>query len=411
MRIPALVLAIAVVLPWSAQAQRPNAQDFEMLERGRYLTIAGDCIACHTIPGGIPFAGGRPIQTPFGVLLGPNLTPDIETGIGAWTDDQFARAMQQGIGRAGEHLYPAFPYPYYTRVGRNDVLAIRAYLDTLDPVRNPVRPNQLPFPFDIRASLIAWNRLFFKPGEFRPNPGKTAEWNRGAYLVEGLGHCGACHTPKNVLGGDTNSEYLRGNELQGWFAPSLTSDVRAGLGSWPIEAVVEYLKTGRNEFTASSGPMGEVISYTTSQLTDDDLWAIAAYLKDQPAAGPAAPQPVAAGDATMKLGQAIYVDACAACHTMGGAGIARLFPALKGMPTVQQTDPASLIRVVLQGTRAVATDAAPTGPAMPAFGWKLSDDQAAAVLTYIRNAWGNAAAAVSAGSVASARKNLAEGLE
>ena len=406
MRKPLIAALMLLGLASPALAQRPDVQSFDQRERGRYLATVGDCVACHTVPGGTPYAGGRTIETPFGNLVSPNLTPDPETGLGSWTDDEFVRAMQQGIGRGGEHLYPAFPYPYYTKVNRQDILAIRAYLGGLDPVRNPVERNQLPFPFEMRASLIGWNALFFTPGEFKSHSDKSAEWNRGAYLVEGLGHCGACHTPKNLAGGDETSNYLHGYALQGWFAPNLTGDIRAGLGAWSNEALVEYLKTGRNEFQAASGPMAEVIGYTTSRMSDDDLADIAEYLKDQPTPQRAGPTTFAASDKTMRTGQAIYLDNCAACHTQSGEGIARLFPALKGMPAVQQSDASSLIRVVLQGTRAAATDMAPTGPAMPSFGWRLSDDQVAAVLTYIRNDWGNAAPAVGGSDVGSQRRTL-----
>jgi mono/diheme cytochrome c family protein len=403
----AATLALAA-LAGGARAQHGDPQDFNTIERGRYLVTLGDCVACHTAPGGQPFAGGRAIATPFGTLLSPNLTPDQQTGIGDWTDDQFVRSMQHGLGANGEHLYPAFPYVYYTKVSRQDDLAIRAFLATLPAVRNAVKTNQLPFPFSVRADMIAWDALYFKPGEFQPDPAKSATWNRGAYIVEGLGHCGACHTPKGPLGGDENSRFLQGYNLSGWIAPNLTPDDRRGLGAWPIEAVVEYLKTGRNEFNAASGPMAEVVSYSTSHMTDDDLWSIATYLKDRPGPATAAPARVAGTEPSMKTGAALYADNCAACHTGNGAGIQRLFPALANQPSVQQPDPASLIGVVLRGTRAVATPAAPTGPAMPSFAWKLNDSQVADVLTYIRNSWGNAAPAVAASDVKSARGHLTE---
>ena len=204
-----------------ALAQGIDKQEFEQIELGRYLTIVGDCAACHTLPGsGHDLAGGRAIETPFGKLLAPNITPDPSTGIGAWTDEEFINAMTKGTGRNGEHLYPAMPYTYYTKVTREDALAIRAYLYTVPAVQNSVEPNQLPFPFDILASLIEWDELFFKPGTFQPNPNKSAEWNRGAYLAEGLTHCGLCHTPKNFLGGDKPRGHLQGYALQGGLPPT-----------------------------------------------------------------------------------------------------------------------------------------------------------------------------------------------
>jgi mono/diheme cytochrome c family protein len=387
-----------------------DRQSFDEIARGRYLVRLADCTACHTEPGGKPFAGGRAIETPFGNLLAPNITPDIETGIGGWSDQDFINAMQQGIGRGGSHLYPAMPYPYYTKMSRDDILAIRAYLDVLDPVYHPVHSNQLPFPFDIRWGMTVWNALFFTPGRFEPVSGKPAEWNRGAYLVEGPGHCGACHTAKNVLGGDETSEALQGGTLQGWFMPNLTSDPRHGVGSWSVDDIVAYLKTGHNRVSAATGPMSEVITDSTSELDDSDLRAIAVYLKDVPATSSQA-TPVASTTPAMRAGRAIYVDQCAACHAMSGAGVPDMFPALNGDPVVQARDPTSLIRIVLHGAQSVATDAAPTGPAMPAFGWKLSDAETAAVLTYVRNAWGNAAPAVSADDVGSGRhRQLSQGV-
>jgi mono/diheme cytochrome c family protein len=300
------------------------------------------------------------------------------------------------------------PYGYYTKMSRQDALTIRDYLASLDPVSNPIRANQLPFPFNVRASLIGWKALFFKPGRFQPDPTKPEAWNHGAYLVEALEHCGMCHTAKNSLGGDDQSRALQGGLLQDWYSPNLTGDPRTGLKSWTEEDLVTYLKTGTNRFTAATGPMAEAVEKSTSNLTDGDLHAIAAYLKDLPApAASAAPAPVAAADPAMRAGQAIYVDNCAACHGPAGTGIAGLFPVLQASPSVQSTDPTNLIRIVLRGTRAAVTGFAPTAPAMPALSWKLSDGQIAAVTTYVRNAWGNAAPAVSADQVAKLRQNLA----
>ncbi len=388
-----------------------TGQDFSQIERGRYLAAAGDCAGCHTKPGGKDFAGGLPVETPFGLVISPNITPDNETGIGLWTDDDFVRAMTQGIRRDGAHLFPAMPYVYYTKVSRDDVLAIRAYLATVPAVANGVKADQLPFPLSVRTDMAAWNKLYFTPGAFQPDPNKNAEWNRGAYLVEGLMHCGACHTPKNIAGGDENSERLQGYALQGWFAPDLTTDQRRGIGSWSADDLVAYLKTGHNRFTAATGPMADVVTHSGSKMTDADLHAVAAYLKDQPAPNEKSPPPVATSDPAMKAGAAIYADECSACHAAAGKGIAKLFPALAGSASVQSTDPTSLIRVVLAGTQSVATSGAPTAPSMPAFGQTLDNREAAAVLTYIRNAWGNAATAVSADDVGKHRDSLAKGGE
>jgi len=385
----------------------------DQVERGRYLVTLGDCVACHMSAGGevrgsAGFVGGRPIETPFGSIVTPNITPDPETGIGRWNADQFYRAMHEGRRPNGDRLYPAFPYTYFTRVTREDSDAIFAYLRTLDPVSNAVDRNALPFPLDIRASMIAWNALFFTPGEFRADPARSAEWNRGAYIVEGLAHCGACHTPKNLAGADRDSRRFAGGPLQGWYATNITTDDRTGLGTWSGDDIVAYLRTGRNARSAASGPMAEVVEYSTSRMTEEDLRAIATYLKEppHPPAAPAARAAVAADDARMRAGEAIYADGCSACHARDGQGVANLFPRLAGSQVVQQEGNETLLRVVLQGVRAAHTDAAPTAPAMPAFGWRLDDAQAAAVTTYVRNAWGNVAPAVTEGDAARMRELL-----
>lgn len=393
----------------SAVAGDIDPQDFNQLERGHYLAIVGDCAACHTLPGsGHDFAGGRVLETPFGNLIAPNITPDPLTGIGAWTDDEFVNALTKGTGRDGTHLYPAMPYTYYSKVTRDDALAIRAYLNSVPAVHNPVEPDQLPFPVNIRASMMIWNRLFFAPGQFTPVAGKSAEWNRGAYLTEGLGHCGLCHTPKNLFGGDRTSERLQGYALQGWFASNITNDPQRGVGSWSIDDIVAYLKTGHNETAAATGPMSETLNFSTSHMSEADLKAIAIYLKDQNGRDHDKAAQADPDTKTMNAGAKIYADECAGCHTADGKGTPGLFPSLSHSPAVQQTDPTSLLHVVLRGARSVGTERAPTAAAMPEFGWLLRDDQIAAVLTYIRNAWGNSAPPVSASEVGNARQALVE---
>jgi mono/diheme cytochrome c family protein len=363
---------------------------------------------------GRPFAGGRGIETPFGVIYSPNITPDRQTGIGAWTDEQFYRALHEGVEADGSRLYPAFPYPYYTRVTRDDVQTIRAYLNTLEPISNSPLHNKLPFPLNERILMRPWDWLFFEDGTFRPDPNKSAAWNRGAYLVEGLGHCGACHTPKNMLGADDNDRHLQGDNLQNWFAPNLGGDLRTGLGSWSESDIATYLKTGRNARSNATGPMSEVIQYSTSQMTWDDLNAMAVYLKDLPnqdrhARNEAPSSRV--GTNLAKAGEAIYFDQCAACHRASGEGVPNFFPPLKGNANAQQNDQTTDIRVILNGARSVPTEMRPTPLSMPAFGWKLSDEQVAAVATYVRNAWGNTAPAVSADQVRDLRGKLRAGAE
>ena len=407
--ITSLILASSLVASGPAQTNKVGTsldpQNFGQVERGRYLDIAGDCSSCHTVPGsGQPFAGGRPIETPFGVVVGANITPDPDTGIGASSDETFVRAPREGKGHNGQLLYPAMPYPYYTKLTESDALAIRAYLNTVKPVRNAVVSNKLPFPLDIREGMAAWNALYFTSGEFKPDSTKSAEWNRGAYLVEGLGHCGACHTPKSALGGDDRAHAFQGYALQGWFAPNITNDNERGLGGWSVADIVAYLKNGHNPTSASTGIMAEEITLSSSHMTDADLTAIATYLKALPGQTASPPAGVSASDPKMVAGEAIYADACSACHGLDGKGVPYLFPSLAGSPNVRSADPASLIRVVIEGARSVATAGEPTGPGMPSFAWKLSDDQAAAVLTYIRNSWGASAPIVEASQIAQARK-------
>lgn len=385
---------------------RSDSDDYSQVERGRYLAIAGDCIACHTAPGGQAYAGGRGLVTPFGTVAATNLTPDIATGIGRWTSDEFYRAMHEGKHRDGSHLYPAFPYPFYTKVTRADSDAIFAFLRQLPPTSNAVDRNTLRFPFNIRVAMVAWNMLFFKPGQFEPDPSRSAEYNRGAYLTESLGHCGACHTPMNAFGANKTSEAYWGNELLGWVAPNITNDERTGLGRWRVEDIVTYLKTGHNRQTAASGPMAEVITYSTAKLKDEDLRAIAVYLKERGATAQNMPAAIAADDPQMQAGAAIYADTCKGCHTAAGTGISTIFPALAGNSSVQQKDPTSLVRVIVEGSKSAATDAEPTGPAMPSLGWRLSDEQIANVVTYIRNNWGNRAGRVSASDVAATKKEF-----
>ena len=367
-----------------------DSQDYAAIERGRYLATAADCGSCHTVPGsGESFAGGRPIETPFGVLATPNITPDRETGIGAWTDDQFDAAVRKGISRNGARLYPAMPFPFYSRMSREEVKDIRAYLNTIKPVSNAVRVNRLPFPLNLRTSMLVWDQLYFTPGEFHPDASKSQVWNRGAYLVQGPEHCGACHTPKTFLGGDKSSEALQGSVLQGWTAPDITGG-QGSLHDWTAEDIATYLKTGHNRHAAAAGLMGEVVDLSTSKLTDSDVNAIAVYLKDT--SGPAHENVGAPDKDVLTAGAAIYQDLCSACHAGDGKGVPNMFPNLSEAATVKATDPTTVLRVILQGAQTVSTDREPTGPAMPAFGWQLNDSQIAAVASYVRNHFGKAPA-------------------
>jgi mono/diheme cytochrome c family protein len=397
------LIALLPLIATGAVAEPDNYVD---IVRGKALVTAGDCVACHTAPGGAPFAGGLPLQTPFGVIMTPNITPDNATGIGSWSANDLARAMHEGRRPGGTYLYPAFPYPYYTKVARADVDAIYAYLRSLPAVANSVNRNTLPFPFNIRLSMTGWNSLFFTPGTFAADPKRSDEFNRGAYLVEGLGHCGACHTPFNAFGASKASQYLQGNQIDNWTAPNITNDMHSGLGKWSTEDIVQYLRNGQTRFSLASGPMKDVIENSTSKMPDADLKAIAVYLKERGAAGSLTPVPLASSDPRMQAGEAIFTDTCSACHSRSGAGVEHLFPKLAGNVVAAQDDPASLIRIVIAGGRAAATEERPTSPAMPSLGYRLNDDEVAAVVTYVRNSWGNAASPVSADTVKAVRSKV-----
>jgi mono/diheme cytochrome c family protein len=394
-------LAPALFLTQPIADTVPNA---DQLRRGQYLVRAGDCAACHTADNGPPLAGNFGLRTPFGTIFSTNLTSDAETGVGRMSPETFYRALHNGVGPKGQQVYPAMPYTSFTRVSRADSDTILAYLKTTPAVSSKRPPNKLPFPLNIRFLIKGWNLFFFRPGEFVPTAGKSAEWNRGAYLVTGLGHCGGCHTPKNFLAGDKNDQALQGGDLDNWIAPDLTANTRTGLGSWSVDEVVQYLKTGRNARANAGGPMSEVVSYSTSLLSDADLRAMAVYLKDQ-AASPS-PSVRTADAAAIRRGGAIYSDACASCHMLGGVGQPGYFAPLDGNALAQQSNPAGVIHLILAGSRTAPTTSRPSPLSMPSFAWKLNDRQIADVATYLRNSWGNKAPQVGARTVAGLRKNL-----
>ena len=381
------------------------ANPTDPVARGRYLALSGDCIACHTPEGAPPYSGGRGINTPFGVIYSSNLTSDPSIGVGRYTPDTFWRALHEGTGANGQHLYPAFPYTYFTKLSRADSDALLAFLKTVPAVAKTPPANRLPFPLNLRFMLGAWNALYFKPAAWAPQPNQSPEWNRGSYLVDVLGHCGACHSAKTFLGAEQKGGYLQGTVLDNWLAPNLSANPRYGIGAWSQAEVMEFLKTGRNAKAHASGSMGEVVSDSTSLMTDADLNAIAVYLKSIPAAGPAPSGP--APDAkVMKAGEAIYVDACTGCHRSGGVGQPQLFPPLKGHAGVQQPDGLNTVRVILEGARTAPTTAKPTPVSMPSFAWKLNDEQIADVATYVRNSWGNQAPTVAPSQVRKLRETL-----
>lgn len=381
-----------------------STSNVAQLRRGQYLVAAGDCMSCHLREGGEPLAGGLGLKTPFGVIYSPNITSDRETGIGDWTNDQFYRAMHDGIDDEGKNLYPAFPYPWFRLISHEDDDAILAFLKTTPAVKYSPPKNDLIFPLSIRSIVKGWNFLFLKSQDFQTDASQSPEWNRGAYLVNGPGHCGGCHTPKNALGADKSKVEFHGATLDTWVAPDLTRNDRTGLGRWNTDDVSEYLRTGRNAHAGAGGAMADVITYSTSLMSDADRHAMAVYLKSQaarPSVAHAQPDPGA-----MRRGAAIYSDACASCHLDDGVGQPRYFPPLGHDAMLQQADPIGLEHLILAGTRIGTSPSRPSPLTMPSFAWKLTDKEIADVSTYIRNSWGNQAATVTESDVRDARKRL-----
>jgi mono/diheme cytochrome c family protein len=405
-RLAALALAAIPMTLGAQEAPPPGpspapANASGQVALGHHLAVIGDCEGCHNRPGGQPYAGGVPLPTPFGTIYSANITQDRETGIGAWSADNFWNAMHNGVRPNGAKLYPAFPYVYFTHVTRTESDAIFAYLKTVTPVSYRPPANKLPFPLNIRFMVGFWNALYFKPDK-----AATAGPIPGQHIVEGLGHCGGCHTPKTFLGGDKTGHELEGGKIDNWFAPALTADGRTGLGAWSTPDVAQYLKTGRNARANGSASMADIIHFSTSQMDDADLAAVGDYLRGHPShALPAATPRL--DPRVMAAGEAIYVDECAACHAVDGKAAPTYFPPLPGAAVTQSADPTTVIRFILAGTQTVATDARPTPLSMPSYGWKLDDAQVAAVATYVRNSWGNAAPVVSASEVASLRRKVA----
>ena len=378
--------------------QRAPSGPTVQVERGRYLVTAGDCIACHTTPGGAAFAGGRPIQTPFGTVYSSNITPDAATGIGTWSRDDFWRALHNGRSRDGRFLYPAFPYPNFTHVMRDDADAMLDYLKSLPPVSRQNTAHELRFPYDTQPALAVWRALFFRPGVFEPDPGKSAEWNRGAYLVHGLGHCDACHTPRNVFGAASQNLDLGGGliPMQKWYAPPLISTAAAGVAGWEAAQIEALLRSGISSRGTAMGPMAEVVYRSTQYLSADDTRAIATYLRSFAQSAPSAPGQAAVADPrTLARGAAVYEDHCAECHGSRGEGAFPAYPALAGNTSVTEPLAANAIKAVLNGGYPPVTAANPRPYGMPPYLRRLTPADIAAVLTYVRSSWGNAGSPVS----------------
>ncbi len=386
-RFPLLAAGVLAIVSAVLATQPSLAAESALIDRGAYLAKAGDCVGCHTAPGGKPFSGGLYMPTPVGKISTPNITPDRETGIGDWSDDQFYRAMHEGIGHNGEFLYPVFPFPWYTKVTRDDVLAIKAYLFSLAPVRAPRRPIEIAFPFNVRSALEAWRLSFFTAATFVAKPDDSAKIQRGAYLVEGLGHCGECHNQNNLFGASDWSGRLKGGQIEGWYAPNLTSDGTEGVGHWTEDQIASFLKTGTAPHSGIAlGPMRETINDSLKYLTDADRHAIAAYLKSVSAQQSYKPVVNADAQAPGSTGANAYLSHCAFCHGIGGQGIAGEIPALAGNGAVMAAGPQNVIRVVLGGLPA-KNGLHP----MPAVGADLSDQDVADIVNYVRTGWGNTA--------------------
>jgi alcohol dehydrogenase (quinone), cytochrome c subunit len=416
---------IAVLIATYALAQAAPASQ-ELVQSGAYLARAGDCVACHTVREGKPFAGGLAISTPIGIIYSTNITPDLETGIGSYNLADFVNVMRLGVAKDGHHLYPAMPYTSFARLSHEDLSALYAYfIQGIEPVHNLNRMTHLHWPLSVRSLITVWNWLYLKKGENAAAPDKSTLWNRGAYLVQGLGHCGGCHTPRGVAGQEkadsehNGKQYLTGATLDNWHASPLTGDFKTGLHAWSKDEIVEFLKSGRTTRVAAIGTMSGVVAKSTQYLSDQDLMAIAEYLKSLP---PFTNEGQANADAAMQArdtsvmlregdtgmrGSRVYLDNCNACHRSDGSGAQRTFPNVAKNEAVNANDPISLIHLVLEGSSMPSTQTAPTAFTMPDFGWRLSDEEVADVLCFVRSSWGNHVAEVSSDEVGRVRKILA----
>ncbi|MBN3787534.1 c-type cytochrome [Burkholderia sp. Ac-20353] len=416
-----LLLTFATLATW-LQPAAANAQDADQIARGAYLARVGDCVACHTSRRDQPFAGGLPMETPFGTIYSTNITPDIKHGIGSYSYDDFAAAMRKGVAKDGHLLYPAMPYPSFSKVSDTDTRALYAYfMHGVRPIGQPNTETRLHFPFNLRVLLTGWNLLFRPDGAYREDPAQSAAWNRGAYLVQGLAHCGACHTPHGLMGQEKTFDergtglYLSGYTLAGWHAPDLRPGRGNGAGGLTRDTIVQLLRTGRSHGSATFGGMSEVVENSTQYFSDADLGTVADYLGSLPGRTPqtpAAPPVKADTAAALRSGVAptrgalLYLNNCNACHRSDGSGAMKAFPALAGNAVVSSDDPSSVIHVILTGSRMPSTRTDPAPLAMPAFGWRLSDMQVAELATFVRDSWGNRAGKVSASDVAKVRRQI-----
>jgi thiosulfate dehydrogenase len=399
---------------WAAPANTPTASA-ELIKRGEYVARLGDCVACHTSPNGAAMAGGLELKTPFGTIYSTNITPDAKTGLGTYTFAQFDRAMRKGVAADGHNLYPAMPYPSYAKITPGDMQALYAYLQRgVAPVAQQNRETDMKWPFSMRWGLSLWNAVFLDDAPFKPDSAKSAQWNRGSYLAQGLGHCGSCHTPRGVgfqektMGQDGGSgkHYLSGFTFDGWHAVNLRN-------LWTPGDIVQLLKTGRNSFGTAAGSMTEVITHSTQYFTDADLDALAHYLHGLPAKDGAAAPPkktatlvAASNDALYNTrGGLGYLQFCATCHRRDGRGVDNIFPPLAQNDSVQSKDATTVIHIALTGWQSAVTQHSPRSFGMPAYD-RLSDTELAEILTFVRGKWGNQGAPVTPAQIATVRKEL-----
>lgn len=409
------LIAAMLALPAISNATSP---DNALVSRGEYLAKAGDCVACHTAPNGKPFAGGLPMTTPMGTIYTTNITPDPKTGIGNWTEAEFGNAMRRGISKDGHNLYPAMPYPSFAKVRDEDIAALYSYfLKDVRPVSQTNRPSGIPFPLNMRWPLKVWNLVFLDTTVYRGDDKKDIAWNRGAYLIQGLGHCGSCHTPRGIAfqekaQDETNGSWLTGSLLDGWFATNLTSDRNTGLGRWSAGDIVQFLKTGANRHASAFGSMTDVINNSTQTLNDVDLSAMAIYLKSlPPAGGGGRPDYAYNSKETSALlarpannpGALIYTTYCMHCHGPDGKAFAPFLAPLAGNPNVLQNNASSLVNITLNGTHDLVIAGVVAPYPMPGYAHVLSDRQIADVLTFIRSGWMNGAPAITISDVTKVR--------
>jgi mono/diheme cytochrome c family protein len=399
-----------------ANAQGGPEQTTPPASKGEYLARAADCIACHSVPGGKAFAGGLKMGTPLGAIYSTNITPDPQTGIGNYTVEDFDRAVRKGVAKDGHRLYPAMPYPSYAKITDEDLRALYDFfMKQVAPVKQANQPSEIPSYLSFRWPLAIWDVIFARSGAYVAVAGHDAQWNRGAYLVEGLGHCGACHTPRGIAFQEkaldaSGTSFLQGAELDAWYAPSLRGELRTGLGAWSQDDLAAFLKTGHNTQAGAFGSMLDVVNNSTPYLSDEDVTAMAAYLKSLPASAQQAAFAYDNATTTALLGgkpqdqgAAVYIGYCGACHGTDGKGQGPYMPALAGNPTVLDANPSSLINLVLNGAQPLVVKGAPDAYRMPQYRVQLTDDEIASVLSFVRNGWGNGAPQVTADQVKAMR--------